>query len=145
VLTGAARARIENSRNAGATVASSNRNWDAMKRTGLFILAVTYAALIATITVATRPWDGGDGSIGFVLLTNVVSFPVGLLPTYVLKVVSGAAVGTRWEHAMSLSPLWWVSLGIGCGVLGYLQWAYIISRAARAFRQRVLTKRCGGP
>jgi hypothetical protein len=104
------------------------------RRATLFIFAAAYAALFVAIALVTRPWDGGDGSIGFFLWTNLVSFPTGLVATWLLKMATDASIGTRWEHAMSLSPLWWVSLGAGCGILGYLQWAYVMSRAVHAVR-----------
>jgi len=112
-------------------------------RAAFAIAAAAYWGLCLLILVLTRPWNGGDGSIGFGVLINLPTFPAGVVPTAVLAWLTGAAVGTRYENALSLSPLWWLFLFVGCSGLGFVQWFLLLPKVLQ--RIRLLTSSSTGP
>ena len=112
-------------------------------RTALSIAAATYWTLCLIILLLTAPWNGGDGSLVFLIWINLPSFPSGVVASIVLALITSAASGTAFENALSVSPLWWLSLFVGCGVLGFVQWFIVLPKVLE--RIRLLTTRSTGP
>ena len=94
--------------------------------------AILYSALCLFVLLTTKPWGGGDGAISYTIGMNLVSFPSGMIPTYVLSLLSDLAAGTQYEHVTATSPFWWLFLLIGCGGVGYGQWLLVSRLLSRS-------------
>ena len=112
-----------------------------MRPTQSFIVATgIYVLACVGVLFMTKPWAGGDGSISFAVLINLLSIPSGLVATWMLSALTSAAHGTEFQELLTMSPFWWLFLLIGCGGLGYLQW-FILFRLIARTKKRVLTNR----
>ena len=101
----------------------------------LVTTALLYSGVCLFVLLATKPWTGGDGSISFTIGMNLVSFPGGMIPTYLLSLLSDLAAGTKYESVTATSPFWWLFLLVGCGGVGYGQWvlvSHLLSRSNMA-------------
>jgi hypothetical protein len=74
----------------------------------------------------------GDSSIVFTILINVVSFPAGLLPSYVSGLFP-SGTGSSLGAFLCCSAFWWLFLFFGCGAAGYLQWFVVVPAIHRRF------------
>ena len=86
----------------------------------LVTTAALYSAVCLFILFAFKPWTGGDGGLSFAIGINLVSFPSGMIASYVLS----------WVTADS--PYWWLYLLVGCSVVGYGQWLLVSRLISRS-------------
>src|SRR3954465_3628675 len=75
--------------------------------------AILYSGVCLFVLFAFKPWTGGDGGLSYVIGINLVSFPSGMVASYVLS----------WVTADS--PFWWLYLLVGCGGVGFGQWLLV--------------------
>ena len=94
--------------------------------------ALLYSVVCLFILLAFKPWLGGDGALSYTIGMNLVSFPGGMIPTYVLSLLSDMAAGTKYEWVTATSPFWWLFLLVGCGGLGYGQWLLVSRLLSRS-------------
>src|SRR4051812_14055770 len=82
--------------------------------------AILYSGVCLFILFAFKPWTGGDGGLSYAIGINLVSFPSGMIASYVLSRVTAN------------SPYWWLYLFLGCGVVGYGQWLLVSRLLSRS-------------
>lgn len=117
-----------------------------MSRKIIFVGCIfVYAMLCVLILLATEPWKGGDESISFVFLINAISFPAGMIASLILFLLSILASGTSYAWITETSPFWWSFLLIGCVVLGFAQWQFVLPRVFRLIRNRFVVYRPDDP
>jgi hypothetical protein len=93
--------------------------------------ALLYTGVCLFVLLAFKPWMGGDGAVSYSIGINLVSFPSGMIASYVLSLLSDMAIGTTYEW-INASPSWWLLLLIGCGVVGYGQWRLVSRLLSRS-------------
>lgn len=90
-------------------------------RKSLLVFVLT-SAIVAAVTLSTRPWDGGDGSVIYSMVLAAVTFPLGLL---VLVLQGRLGDTSNWVA--------WTT--IGYMLAGFAQWTYIVVRVMPSARR----------
>lgn len=93
--------------------------------------AISYSGVCLFVLLAFKPWSGGDGALSYAIGINLVSFPSGMVASYVLSLSADMAIGTKYEW-ITVSPFWWLFLLIGCGGVGYGQWLLVARLLSRS-------------
>jgi hypothetical protein len=93
--------------------------------------AILYSGVCLFVVLAFKPWTGGDGAVSYTIGMNLISFPSGMFPSYVLSLLSDMAIGTKYEWVTD-APFWWLFLLIGCGGVGYGQWLLVSRLLSRS-------------